>query len=227
MGRCFGFFEVLSLALVEKIYSHFRTICFDRRNITVFSANLDAYTVEHGSSALSAGPDLLVSYHDNDHYNSVRRATGSKPPPPIKTYVVDHPEPMAVDGIIHNNSTGNQHHTDSSHDGVSGEDADMMVTEEESGTVTTSTSIGSVEVALRNSADDAASIDTTTQRKPKKGDACPCGSGHRYKKCCHLKDKLIKRRQREHSITTGQSMSNDVKRRDSTEMNGDFRVLKI
>lgn len=59
-----------------------------RRNITVFSGGLDALTIKHGSEKEpSAGPDLLVSYHDNDHYNSVRNNKDKNlPPPPIKTY---------------------------------------------------------------------------------------------------------------------------------------------
>ena len=41
------------------------------RKITVFSATLSAFTIDHGEED-SEGPDLLLSYHDNDHYNSVR-----------------------------------------------------------------------------------------------------------------------------------------------------------
>mmetsp|Transcript_59471 Transcript_59471/g.66558 ORF Transcript_59471/g.66558 Transcript_59471/m.66558 type:complete len:316 (+) Transcript_59471:529-1476(+) len=43
-----------------------------KRNITVYSQTLAAFRIDHGESR-SLGPDLLVSYHDNDHYNSVRR----------------------------------------------------------------------------------------------------------------------------------------------------------
>ena len=45
-----------------------------RRNITVFSANLSAMNIGHGQEKKSSGPDLLLSYHDNDHYSSVRAA---------------------------------------------------------------------------------------------------------------------------------------------------------
>jgi len=58
-----------------------------RRNITVFSTSLAAFTIDHGHpNKQPAGPDLLVSYHDNDHYNSVRDNNKGKPPPPIKTF---------------------------------------------------------------------------------------------------------------------------------------------
>lgn len=48
-----------------------------RRNITVFSAhaNMSAMSISHGDESSSSGPDLLVSYHDNDHYSSVRDTT--------------------------------------------------------------------------------------------------------------------------------------------------------
>jgi len=46
------------------------------RNILVFSPG-NAFTISHGKKK-SRGPDLFLSYHDNDHYNSVR--TGSFTP---------------------------------------------------------------------------------------------------------------------------------------------------
>jgi hypothetical protein len=58
-----------------------------RRNITVFSASMGAYTIEHGSDKQSAGSDLCISYHDNDHYNSVRNHASGKPSIPLKTFV--------------------------------------------------------------------------------------------------------------------------------------------
>lgn len=43
-----------------------------RRNIVVFSNELAAFTIPHADGGSPAGSDLLLSYHDNDHYNSVR-----------------------------------------------------------------------------------------------------------------------------------------------------------
>jgi hypothetical protein len=44
-----------------------------------------AYTIEHGASKC-LGSELMVSYHDNDHYNSVRDArVKGPPPPPVKS----------------------------------------------------------------------------------------------------------------------------------------------
>lgn len=49
------------------------------RKVTVFSAALSAYSIE--PNIKPSGPDLLVSFHDNDHYNSVRNTNGSPRPP--------------------------------------------------------------------------------------------------------------------------------------------------
>jgi hypothetical protein len=53
----------------------------------VFSASLSTYTISHGSDKPSSGPDLLLSYHDNDHYNSVRLSKPPRLPAPIRTFV--------------------------------------------------------------------------------------------------------------------------------------------
>jgi OTU domain-containing protein 3 len=49
------------------------------RKVTVFSAALSAYTIE--PDVKPSGPDILLSFHDNDHYNSVRDEKA--PPRPI------------------------------------------------------------------------------------------------------------------------------------------------
>lgn len=38
----------------------------------VFSAEQAAFTIPHADKGSPLGPDLLLSYHDSDHYNSVR-----------------------------------------------------------------------------------------------------------------------------------------------------------
>jgi hypothetical protein len=64
--------------------------------------------------------------------------------------------------------------------------------------------------------------------KIKKGADCPCGSGLRYRKCCLNADKQRAKnsRRKEHNnngIINDPIDDNKV----PTEMNGDFRVLKI
>ena len=65
-----------SFSLTGVILSHSTATSMNSRNITVFSADLAAFTIPHGGSK-TAGPDLLVSYHDNDHYNSVRSTSSA------------------------------------------------------------------------------------------------------------------------------------------------------
>jgi hypothetical protein len=60
----------LSARLPFWLFSH-PAFSINRRDILVFSANLSALTINHGEKK-SLGPDLHLSYHDNDHYSSVR-----------------------------------------------------------------------------------------------------------------------------------------------------------
>ncbi|GAX12057.1 OTU domain-containing protein 3 [Fistulifera solaris] len=51
-----------------------------RRNIVVFSAEQAVFTIHHANKGSPSGPDLLLSYHDNDHYNSVRSNASTSAP---------------------------------------------------------------------------------------------------------------------------------------------------
>lgn len=64
----------LELVAASKVY---------RRNITVYSSSLAAFTIHYDGDSYSSGPDLLLSYHDNDHYNSIRMNNISKFPRPL------------------------------------------------------------------------------------------------------------------------------------------------
>jgi hypothetical protein len=55
---------------IDKRISHLCLFVYCRRKITVYSA-MAAFTIDHGEKE-SDGRDMLVSFHDNDHYNSVR-----------------------------------------------------------------------------------------------------------------------------------------------------------
>jgi uncharacterized protein YchJ len=48
------------------------------RRISVYSASLSAFTIDHNCPTTS-GKDLLLSFHDGDHYNSVRTKDVGKP----------------------------------------------------------------------------------------------------------------------------------------------------
>jgi OTU domain-containing protein 3 len=191
-----------------------------RRNITVYSANLSAFTIEHGSEKESAGPDLMVTFHDNDHYNSVRLNHGSKPPPPIKTFqqlensprinldCSSGPDNMVVDEIA---------------PGIERLDGSNAITTSE--TMSTSGRSSPVSVPSKAFHDEGKSLKTL---KIKKGADCPCGSGSRYRKCCLNADKQRAKNSRRKAHNNNSIINDPL---DDTnvpiEMNGDFRILKI
>jgi hypothetical protein len=130
----------------------------DRRTITVYSETLSAFTIDHGDSR-SMGSDLLVSYHDNDHYNSVR----NKLHPPKPSLVKPPPQNGQTDKRIKTN-----------------EHIDQEPSEIES--VTTSLSKSLISTAPEK-------CEIAIQKNIKRSAPCPCGSGLRYKKCCLAKKK--------------------------------------
>lgn len=197
MYRCVK--EIAHDSLCLMFYQRFAYIASLSRNITVYSSSLDAHTIEHGSDKISAGPDLLLSYHDNDHYNSVRRSSGSKPPPPIKTYVASRFSPMQ-EGDLTNKDDG----------------ADKTL--EESTTTKSAAGIGTIrEVGM---------VEKPCVGPAKKISLCPCGSGLRYKKCCAAKEKRLSSRvaKLRHQVTV-RNDSNIGSNEPSVD--GKFRVLRI
>jgi hypothetical protein len=128
------------------------------RNIKVFSSAV-AYTIEHGA-AQSAAADLMVSYHDNDHYNSVRNTRASKPPPPIKK----------IPTKVPCESTAS----------IRGED-ELCVSYETKG----ESAVG----GEKNEKPTGAQKDKLTRKDIRKGGLCPCGSGNSYRKCCRRNEK--------------------------------------
>jgi hypothetical protein len=130
----------------------------ESRNIKVFSSAV-AYTIEHGA-AQSAGADLMVSYHDNDHYNSVRDTKASKPPPPIKRM------PTIVP-CVSTASTKGEYERCFAHETNAESAVDMGKKEKRA----------------------AAQSDKLGRKDALKGGLCPCGSGKSFRKCCKGKAK--------------------------------------
>lgn len=138
-----------------------------RRKITVYSSTLAAFSIEHDESDLS-GPQLRVSYHDNDHYNSVRdentKMTKTKTPKEISSQ----------------KATSTTSKTNTSKKGNSS---------------TTSTKVSETPDLSINDGGKGGGKKTATH-SVKKNAPCPCGSGLKYKKCCLAKQKSQKRLQR-------------------------------
>jgi len=134
-----------------------------QRNVTVYSETLAAFTVDHGDSR-SLGSDLLVSYHDNRHYNSVRNKLN--PPKPIR---VKHPpvNRRRTDTKANNNKNIDQQSSDIEE--VTTSLSNLPITDEPE------------QIAIQNT------------KAVKRSAPCPCGSGLRYKKCCLAKQKSAAR----------------------------------
>lgn len=187
------------------------------RKIKVFSITA-AYTIDHDKTDKSTGPDLMVSYHDNDHYNSVRDYNGKKPPSP---------------SIPH-------HSTESSGES----EPNVLLKEEENGI---SAELCSAPSSSKESEDskalipkndlnnnEAAQAQGWLKKKKKRGGPCPCGSGQSYRKCCLASDKRKASDARRKMSSVNDSCT-DISHKEenqsaqtaTTEMENGFKVLNI
>ncbi|KAL3801535.1 hypothetical protein HJC23_000973 [Cyclotella cryptica] len=127
--------------------------------------------------------DLQLSYHDNDHYNSVH-------PLKDKTQSNNHSDLSAQNNRI--NSTND------------------ATTKEERCSSSMSLSIKSAS--------------NRTNRPPRKGADCPCGSGVKYKKCCAAKEKAKAKTAKLKEKCGDITEDDDEKKGD---LNSGFKVLTI
>ncbi|CAJ1966676.1 unnamed protein product [Cylindrotheca closterium] len=174
------------------------------RNITVYSATLAIFTIECDLEETS-GPNILLSFHSGDHYNSVRQNAGNK-------------KKVKSSRSIRKLS---RH--------ASGSSSRRSLTD----TVTTSTSSNSTSPpmaqeyqGLDNSNIVVATVVGVDEIPPVKNSSpCPCGSGKRYKKCCRVnvkEEKKDDRRRRDRYRGSGSRDRDDV-----DNAVGGFKVLQI
>ena len=142
-----------------------------QRNIIVYSAELDAYRIDCDKPK---GPDMMVSYHDNDHYNSVRDCRMSKPPTFAKVYYED-------------KSLEETDEEEQEHDGDD-VDVDHDASDERTEDTTESEESRPEPEMIDNEERGDAPSKLHSTASPSKTEPCPCGSGRRYKKCCLLKE---------------------------------------
>uniref|UniRef100_A0A7S4AAF6 OTU domain-containing protein n=1 Tax=Pseudo-nitzschia australis TaxID=44445 RepID=A0A7S4AAF6_9STRA len=176
-GRWGGNLEVVAAARLS------------RRNITVYSETLDAFTVDHGESK-SMGPDLLVSYHDNDHYNSVR----NKLHPPKPSFIENLPT-MNYDRTTRTTSTA----TTSTIQINNNNETETLHRDESPEIECVTSSLSELPLSgddNNNKPNEEAATGIKATKNPKRSAPCPCGSGFRYKKCCLAKQKHATRVER-------------------------------
>ena len=141
-----------------------------RRNIKVYSATLAAFTIDHGESK-STGPDILVSFHDNDHYNSVR----NKLYPPKAS-------PMLVSVTAGVSSQMN-------------DSTDVQVKKYQN--TNDKSEMDNITLSFSNMPlGEHVGKELKTKKTIKRSAPCPCGSGLRYKKCCLARQKHAIRMER-------------------------------
>ncbi|GKY90682.1 hypothetical protein MPSEU_000041600 [Mayamaea pseudoterrestris] len=193
-----------------------------RRNILVHSADLDTFMIDCDESNAShqrdSVPNMMVSYHDNDHYNSVRDTRMSKPPTFTKVYFE---MPATADGeeedydLNADNGTDDTATTDNENE--SDETADTVATADDSGHGSGGDAVQQVD----NSINDAA----TSSLTPSKSAPCPCGSGRRYRKCCMLKERQATRTRNESE--TKEDARTRLASEEELELGGPMRVMVI
>eukprot|EP00980_Cylindrotheca_fusiformis_P003757 scaffold834_cov123-Cylindrotheca_fusiformis.AAC.4 len=199
-----------------------------RRNIIVYSATLSAITISHNRET-STGPDLLVSFHSGDHYNSVR---SKHSPPPKKS-------------VSHSSSERRASRHQSSR--RSSQRSSRSCTSETSSTSATAPTRLSLGDTLASSASTLSTADETSSAiskhesqeiplarvvgiddKPVKPSApCPCGSRRRYKRCCapKVKDESKRQRDKERRISNVEEMRDDTP--SEPIVTSKFRMLQI
>jgi hypothetical protein len=201
-----------------------------QRRIRVFSGNMAAMNIDYDSSESPHGPELLVSYHDNDHYNSVRDTTRrGKPPVPKKTY------PTSTDQMTEEDEYEDDIRTsDTESPTISGTD-DVLSDLPENEVIQHDEDGECIEVTLPSNNN----LNETRQRKKAKTTTikanalCPCGSNLKYKKCCKGKDRreAVLRSSKEKKVSDKDNLPGDNAMDEDAirqpAMEGKFRVLTI
>jgi hypothetical protein len=172
------------------------------REITVFASGMSAFAVGPGDDKKPSQPPVLLSFHENEHYNSVRDCAVGKPPPPIKTFEKSEKSADEMEELVDAETDTDDEDFKEDGDEVAGapqlDNGDMESESHES---------------------------TRSQKVVKKSAPCPCGSGQRYKKCCWAKEKHADRLRKLpiDKRTTKSLPSSD----EDEEPAGSFRVMKI
>jgi hypothetical protein len=161
-----------------------------------------------------------VSFHDNDHYNSVR---DEKAPP--KT-----PPKRKNSKSKQKGSNPKEMDSKSKPKGSNPQEIGMYVE-----CIETPERISSYKVppakgksSVNNSMSELTVNDPDIEKQtkpPKKSAPCPCGSGQKYKKCCLAREKHAKRVHSMKSKNSTDDESSDTQ--EEVTMKGNFRVLQI
>ncbi len=185
-----------------------------RRNITIFSSS-GAYNIGVGDGVRPLGPDLLLSYHENSHYNCVYVNEGNDVPAMENTTGKIAKRPSITKGRPDRNRKTRQE-----------QEEHIMNSDDEND--------GSLKQALKASAPSSVSVSKRNIKvdSQKRNDLCACGSGRKYKKCCLAAEKSRLRLQRlreKHGLDSDDRKHSDSSSytREVDKLGGEFNILTI
>mmetsp|Transcript_37241 Transcript_37241/g.78542 ORF Transcript_37241/g.78542 Transcript_37241/m.78542 type:complete len:333 (-) Transcript_37241:115-1113(-) len=172
----------------------------------VYKRNIMLFSSEYSNGVLSItcddkdkddGDDLLLSYHGNDHYNSVRSI---------------HKKQSTTTSKSNNSSSTSSSKSNKKKGGTKSIDEDIDATN-----ATTN--------ANNNASQSTTAAEKGRSRPPTRGSNCPCGSGLKYKKCCMSAEKSKKRLAKH--LEEKQDDDDGLDEKKNGEFIGDFKVLSI
>uniref|UniRef100_A0A7S4REW0 OTU domain-containing protein n=1 Tax=Ditylum brightwellii TaxID=49249 RepID=A0A7S4REW0_9STRA len=196
----------VELAVAARLY---------QRNILVFSVT-GAFSLESGHERTS-GPDLLISFHEDAHYNSVRDNNAA--PPKIRPRTDDETiSSFRNSSRIKKNDLSRNRKNDQNESSSSPKEK-----KDETSTTT--------EPVKKRGKNGGGSNDHHHQQQQRNG-SCPCGSSLRYKKCCLAKEKTQKRLAKfkeKNRLDEADHMTDyaDIQKNDDESVHGNFKVLRI
>ena len=186
-----------------------------RRNITIFST-IGAYNINTDDSEGNSRSNMLLSYHDNQHYNSVQNKNDTSNANANQT--------------TYYNSATNEAKTKSQK--INKKRNEYPKDEETLGGSDTAERNENINDGNFDRIQETPGIDKnkTISKGPKKNDVCTCGSGLRYKKCCLAKEKnriRLEKFREKHGIQSNQGCNTQNSEDSISELNGGFVVLNI
>ncbi|KAL7462154.1 hypothetical protein ACHAXS_002543 [Conticribra weissflogii] len=160
---------------------------------------------------LEKGGDLLLSYHENDHYNSVHSIGAS--------YSKNQSQPQQSESSgTKKKKSGNVDDAESLHVNNN--------PQKKGGNGQSNNKSSGSNIGTGNSMQ--LDLQSATRKVPTRGSECPCGSGLKYKKCCLSKlksDKRLAKLKEAHHLNGEDDPKNGD--RNVEEYIGDFKVLTI
>ena len=177
----------------------------------------------------------MLSYHGNDHYNSVRSIRAC---PSSSGGMID--DRRGSEGRLRSSKGSSASRSAESGRG-DGEDGDADDADKDDAARGSDDGMeGGAKAGARRSDRRIVGGNEGRRRPPARGSACPCGSGKKYKKCCSARDKIETRRRsttrllRDGSIAPNEGgnaresyCDKDEEKDGAEEFIGSFKVLAI